>query len=74
MKTAPILDTFDDLLEVFGTGTAAVISPVGILTSEDKEIIINQNKIGPVATDLYKQITDIQYGLKPDAHNWLLKI
>ena len=41
------------LEEVFGTGTAAVISPVGALIWGDREIVINNNEIGPTAQLLY---------------------
>lgn len=58
------------LKEVFGTGTAAVISPVGMLKFKDKEIIINDNKIGPVAQKFYDHITGIQYGEIEDKYGW----
>lgn len=62
------------LNEVFGTGTAAVISPVGVLRMDDKEIIINDNKIGPIAQMLYDDITAIQYGKKPDPFGWVVEV
>jgi branched-chain amino acid aminotransferase len=58
------------LREVFGTGTAAVISPVGMLQFNDKEMIINNNKIGKYAQKFYDTITGIQYGEIEDKHNW----
>ena len=62
------------LKEVFGTGTAAVISPVGELCYRDKKITINQSKIGEVAQKLYDSITAIQYGEAPDDHHWTVQI
>jgi branched-chain amino acid aminotransferase len=58
------------LKEVFGTGTAAVISPVGEIQHEGRQIIINNNKIGPLAQKLYDEITGLQYGEKPDKFGW----
>lgn len=57
--------------EVFGTGTAAVISPVGLLHYKGKDMIFNDMKIGPVAQKFYDTITAIQYGEVPDTHNWV---
>ncbi|MBC7466904.1 MAG: branched-chain amino acid aminotransferase [Bdellovibrio sp.] len=62
------------LKEVFGTGTAAVISPVGELASPQFNLKINNGERGPVATRLYDEITGIQYGEKPDLFNWVQKI
>ncbi len=62
------------LQEVFGTGTAAVISPVGELLYQEHHMIINQNEIGPVAQDLYQTITDIQWGRIEGPSNWSIKI
>jgi len=58
------------LKEVFGSGTAAVISPVGEIHHEGQRIIISDNKIGPLAQRLYDEITGIQYGEKPDKFGW----
>ena len=58
------------LNEVFGTGTAAVISPVGTLAYKGKDYVINDMKIGPVAQKFYDTITGIQYGEIEDKHNW----
>jgi branched-chain amino acid aminotransferase len=62
------------LKEVFGTGTAAIISPVGELASPNFKMVINNGKRGPIATRLYDEITGIQYGEKPDLFNWIHKI
>lgn len=56
--------------EVFGTGTAAVISPVGMLEYKGKEMIFNDMKIGAVAQKFYDTITSIQYGEVEDTHKW----
>lgn len=58
------------LKECFGTGTAAVISPVGQLSFKGATININNQEIGPVAQKLYDTITGIQYGEIEDTHGW----
>ena len=60
--------------EAFGTGTAAVISPIGELFDEGKHMIINNNEIGPIAQKLYDAITGMQWGKKPDEMGWIEKI
>jgi len=60
--------------EVFGTGTAAVISPVGHLKWGDKVMTINDNKIGEISQMLYDTLTGIQWGKLPDDYNWIVKI
>lgn len=62
------------LEEMFGTGTAAVISPVGELVWNDKHIIINNSEIGPVSDMLYKQLTGIQWGKIEDKYGWTVKV
>jgi branched-chain amino acid aminotransferase len=62
------------LREIFGTGTAAVISPVGELAARDWHITINNNETGPVATRLYDELTGIQNGSRPDPFGWLTGI
>ena len=62
------------LEEAFGTGTAAVISPVGHLKWGDMVMEINGNKIGPVSQNLYDTMTGIQYGRLPDEKGWIVKV
>lgn len=71
-----IADAYDagKLQEVFGTGTAAVISPVGHLKWNDKVMEINDNKIGPISQKLYDTMTGIQWGEIADPFNWIEKI
>jgi branched-chain amino acid aminotransferase len=59
-----------NLSEVFGTGTAAVISPVGEIQHLNNNIKVNGGKIGALSQKLYNEITAIQYGEKPDKYNW----
>ncbi len=62
------------LKEVFGTGTAAVISPVGELANDDFKIVINDRKTGELSGQLYNDLTNIQYGRTEDSHSWIEKI
>ena len=58
------------LQECFGTGTAAIISPVGQLTYKGENMIINDSKIGQLSQKLFDTILDIQYSDKPDNKGW----
>ena len=60
--------------EWFGTGTAAVVSPVGKLNHNNKDIIINNGKIGELSQKLYDTLTGIQYGVLEDKNNWRVKV
>ncbi|MHB1453718.1 MAG: branched-chain amino acid aminotransferase [Saccharofermentanales bacterium] len=60
--------------EVFGSGTAAVISPVGELRWNDDTVYFNNNLIGPLSLKLYNSITGIQYGKIPDEFGWIVKV
>lgn len=62
------------LEEAWGTGTAAVVSPIGELAEGDEKCIINNNQIGEVTQKLYDQLTGIQWGRVADPHNWITKI
>ena len=63
-----------ELEEVFGTGTAAVISPVGQLSWKGKTIIINHNKTGEFAQKLFDTVTGIQYGTVEDTFGWVEEV
>ncbi|MBR1751334.1 MAG: branched-chain amino acid aminotransferase [Ruminococcus sp.] len=71
-----VADAYDagKLDEVFGTGTAAVISPVGHLKWGDKVMTINDNKIGKISQMLYDTMTGIQWGKIEDEFGWTVKI
>jgi len=62
------------LKEAFGTGTAAVISPVGQVTYKGKDYIVAGGKMGDLSQRLYNEIVAIQYGDKDDPYGWRLKI
>ncbi len=62
------------LKEVWGTGTAAVISPVGELAYRGERIVVNEGKIGGLTQKLYDAIVGIQYATAPDTHGWTVLV
>jgi branched-chain amino acid aminotransferase len=62
------------LSEVFASGTAAVISPVGALSWRGENIEINGGRIGELSQRLHDGITGIQSGRLPDAHGWTMDL
>lgn len=62
------------LEEAFGTGTAAVISPVGELKWRDEKILINNGEIGEISQMLYDTLTGIQNGTLEDSFGWTIKL
>jgi branched-chain amino acid aminotransferase len=62
------------LEEAFGTGTAAVISPIGELEWQGKKIAINDKKSGQVSQKLYDTLTGIQKGKLTDPYNWTVAV
>jgi branched-chain amino acid aminotransferase len=59
------------LEEAWGTGTAAVISPIGKLFYQGNEYLVSNNEIGELAQKLYDNLTGIQWGKKPDYKGWI---
>ena len=62
------------LKEAFGTGTAAVVSPVGSLYYKDNEILVNGGEMGKTTLMLYETLTGIQTGKLPDPFGWVIHI
>ncbi len=62
------------LEEVFGTGTAAVVSPVGAICYRDENAAVGGGKIGPLTQRLYDTLTGIQWGRVPDSKAWMMKV
>jgi len=62
------------LKEAFGTGTAAIISPVGQITYKGEDYVIAGRKMGELSQRLYDEIVAIQYAEKPDPYGWREKI
>ena len=62
------------LEEVFGTGTAAVVSPVKELDWKGDKVFISDGKIGEVTQKLYDTMTGIQWGKLPDTKGWIQEV
>ena len=62
------------LEEVFGTGTAAVVSPVKELDWKGDKVFISDGKIGPVTQKLYDTMTGMQWGKLPDTKGWIVPV
>ena len=63
-----------ELVECFGTGTAAVISPVGGLNYKGEDIVIGDGETGELSQKLFDQLTAYQYGSDEDPYNWRMII
>ncbi len=62
------------LQEIFGSGTAAVISPVSLFRYKGKDYVVADGKTGELSAKLFDQITGMQTGLKPDPYGWVKNI
>ncbi|MDR3258259.1 MAG: branched-chain amino acid aminotransferase [Fusobacteriaceae bacterium] len=62
------------LEEAFGTGTAAVISPIGSLTYKEETVTVNNFETGKLTRRLYDFITGIQNGTQEDKYNWIQEV
>ena len=62
------------LKEAFGSGTAAVISPVSQIVYKGESAKVGDGGTGPLARTLFDEITAIQYGDKEDAHGWVVRV
>lgn len=62
------------ITEVFGCGTAAVVSPVGRMAMAGREYEINGNETGPVAQRLFDELMGIQYGEREDPFGWIVPV
>ena len=62
------------LKEMFASGTAAIVSPVGELLYKGEHMVINDNKIGPVAQEMYDTIYGIQTGKIEDFMGWTVPV
>ncbi len=60
--------------EAWGTGTAAVVSPIGEMGWEGKHITVSGGKIGTLTQKLYDTLTGIQWGKIPDEHGWTVRV
>jgi branched-chain amino acid aminotransferase len=63
-----------ELEEVFGAGTAAVVTPVGRIGYKEKDYIINDNRSGELTQSLYDEILSIQVGETNDQYGWIERV
>lgn len=62
------------LKEMFASGTAAIVSPVGELLYKGEKMVINNNEIGPIAQEMYDTIYGIQTGKIEDFMGWTVPV
>ncbi|MCI5220517.1 MAG: branched chain amino acid aminotransferase, partial [Candidatus Electrothrix sp. LOE2] len=62
------------LSEAFGSGTAAVISPVGEFGYKGDTVMVNNGKTGPLAQRFFDGIQQVQRGAAPDPHGWIVQV
>lgn len=60
--------------EVFACGTAAVMTPIGRLASDDFDLVVGDGQAGPVTMRIRAALTDIQYGRAADTHGWMRRL
>ncbi|GII31700.1 branched-chain amino acid aminotransferase [Planotetraspora mira] len=63
-----------ELTEVFACGTAAVVTPVGTVKGSDRGWTVGDGTPGPVTLKIREELMGIQFGTRPDTHNWVRKI
>ena len=63
-----------DIVEAFACGTAAVITPIGMISARDFTIGSADAEPGELTMSLREELTDIQYGRRPDPHGWMLRL
>ncbi len=63
-----------NMKEMFGTGTAAIITPIGLLNFLGADYSVNDFKTGELSKRLYNEILNIQYGNKEDPYNWVVPL
>ncbi|HEY0120078.1 MAG TPA: branched-chain amino acid aminotransferase [Cellulomonas sp.] len=63
-----------EVAEVFACGTAAVMTPIGRLASDDFDLTVGDGGAGPVTVAIREQLTAIQTGRVPDTHGWLYRL
>lgn len=62
------------ITEVFGTGTAAVISPVGLLHYKGQDYVVNNGQVGSITKEIYEKLVDIQLGKAKDEYGWVCEL
>jgi branched-chain amino acid aminotransferase len=63
-----------DIVEAFACGTAAVVTPIALVKASDFEIGSADAVAGELTLSLRQELTDIQYGRRPDTHGWMMRL
>ena len=63
-----------EIVEAFACGTAAVITPIGMVKAESFTIGTPDAAAGELTMSLREELTDIQYGRRPDKHGWMYRL
>ena len=63
-----------DIVEAFACGTAAVVTPIGLIKAEGFEIGSADAAAGELTLSLREELTDIQYGRREDTHGWMTRL
>jgi len=66
--------TTGSITEIFGSGTAAAISPVGNLKYKEKDYVVGERKVGTISKKMYDTLIGIQYSEIEDPFNWIRKV
>jgi branched-chain amino acid aminotransferase len=66
--------TSGDIVEVFACGTAAVVTPIGVLKGDGFEVGSADAVAGELTMALRQELTDIQYGRREDVHGWMMRL
>ena len=76
IEVAELFEAYEQgrLTEAFGTGTAAVVSPVGEMVYAGKSMKLNNGEIGPISQEMYDTLVGIQRGEREDPHNWITPV
>ena len=76
IEVAELFEAYEQgrLTEAFGTGTAAVVSPVGEMVYAGKSMKLNNGEIGPISQQMYDTLVGIQRGEIADPHNWITPV
>lgn len=76
IELAEILEGIEsgEVVELFACGTAAVVTAIGRLVSDDFDVTVGDGAPGPVGAEMVAALTDLQYGRAEDTHGWLHRV
>ena len=78
-RPIPLAEVIDgvrsgQVTEIFACGTAAVVTPIGSLKGTGFDLTVADGQAGPVTTDLYEHLTDLQFGRREDTYGWMRRL